>query len=73
MGQGIGDLDSGLTISQTVDVETHKGKACTNYPTQDFTSYRECDEKFVYDLMKNTYNLMPFWAAKNFEEITKLK
>ena len=62
-----------LKISQTVDIEADEGKACKNYPTQDFTSYRECDEQFVYDQMKNTFNLMPFWAANRAEEITKLK
>ena len=62
-----------LTISQTIDVENRKGKECRFYPTQDFTSYRDCDEKFVYDQMKDNYNLMPFWAAKNVEEVTKFK
>ena len=62
-----------LQISQRVDIETDKGKACKNYPTQDFKSYRECDEKFVHDQMKHTYNLMPFWAANKAEEITKFK
>ena len=42
-------LDYYLTISQKIDIETHKGKACANYPTKDFTSYRDCDEKFVYN------------------------
>ena len=62
-----------FTISQTIDIESNKGKACTYYPTQDFTSYRDCDEKFVYDLMKKTYNLMPFWAANSIEETTTFK
>ena len=66
-------LDYYLTISQKIDIESHISKKCSNYPTQDFTSYRDCDEKFVYDQMKHTYNLMPFWAAKKVDEITKFK
>ena len=68
-----GCIDYYLTLSQTIAIENDKGKACTNYPTQDFTSYRDCDEQFVYDEMKHTYNLMPFWAAKKIDEITELK
>ena len=66
-------LDYYLTISQTIDIETNTGKACKNYPSPDFTSYRDCDEEFVYDQMKNTYKLMPFWAAKKIDEVTKFK
>ena len=36
-------------------------KKCRNYPHEDFSSYRE---------MKDTYNLMPFWAAMNEREVT---
>ena len=66
-------LDYYLTISQMIDIETHSGKACKNYPSQDFKSYSDCDEEFVYDQMKHEYNLMPFWAAKKFDEVTKSK
>ena len=66
-------LDYYLTISQMIDIETHSGKACRNYPTPDFTRYSDCDEKFVFDQMTNSYNLMPFWAAKKADEITKMK
>ena len=62
-----------LTISQTIDIETDTGKACKNYPSPDFTSYSDCDEEFVYDQMKNTYKLMPFWGAKKIDEVTKFE
>ena len=45
-------------------------KKCRNYPNEDFKSYRECDEDFVYKEMKNKYQLMPFWAANDFNEVS---
>ena len=60
-----------ITLSQTIDLETDKGKQCKNYPNQFFSSYRECDENFVYYEVKK-YKIMPFWAAKNPDEITKI-
>ena len=65
-------LDFYLTVSQTVSLETDEGMQCQNYPTKDFKSYHDCDEHFVYNEMKNRYNIMPFWAAKKLDEITKI-
>ena len=61
-----------LKVSQKIHLEMETGIKCINYPHQDFASYRECDENFVYKEMKDTYNLMPFWAATNDEEVTNL-
>ena len=61
-----------LRIAQTIDLEEDPGSMCINYPTKAFTSFRDCDERFVYQEMKQKYNLMPFWAAKSLDEVTKL-
>ena len=61
-----------LTLSQTIDLEEDEGKNCRNYPNKNFTSYRECDENFVYNEVKNNYNMMPFWAARSMDEITDI-
>ena len=63
-----------LTISQRIDLETDTGKNCKDYPNENFSSYRECDEKFVYDEVMKNFNivpLVPFWAAKSIDEITE--
>ena len=61
-----------LTISQTIDLETDKGKNCNYYPNEKFSSYRECDENFVYNEVVKNYPMMPFWAARNIDEITHI-
>ena len=61
-----------LTISQTIDLETDKGKNCKDYPDKKFSSYRDCDENFVYNKVVKNYNMMPFWAAKKIDEITHI-
>lgn len=65
-------LDFYLTVSQTISLETDEGMHCQNYPTKEFESFSECDQHFVYNEMKNRYNVMPFWAAKKLDEITKI-
>ena len=55
-----------LKFKQTLNIED-----CDVYPNEDFVSYKECDEEFVYREMKNTYKIMPFWAAKTLDEVTK--
>ena len=60
-----------FSLSQTIhSPETIK---CVNYPTADYKNYKECDEAFVYNQMKNYFKLMPFWATSNFTEVTKLR
>ena len=61
-----------LTISQTIDLETDKGKNCKDYPNEFFSSYRECDENFVYNEVVKNYPMMPFWAARNIDEISQI-
>ena len=62
-----------LSFAQTIDLEEDPGSMCTDYPTKTFASFHDCDENFVYQEMRQKYNLMPFWAAKSLNEVTKLK
>ena len=62
-----------LSFAQTIDLEEDPGSMCTKYPTKTFTSFHECDEGYVYHEMRQKYNVMPFWAAKSLNEVTKLK
>ena len=62
-----------LSFAQTIDSEEDPGSMCTNYPTKTFASFHDCDENFVYQEMRQKYNLMPFWAAKSLNEVTKLE
>ena len=58
-----------LSISQMRNLEMDPGVSCKNYPTDKFSSYQDCDESFVYNLMKNYYKIMPFWAARKLDEV----
>ena len=59
-----------LDFSHIKSLEEDPGINCVNYPNGNFLNYIECDEHFVYEEMKNTFNLMPFWAAKSLDEVT---
>ena len=61
-----------LTLSQIIYLEKESGINCRNYPNVEFNSYQECDERFVYNEMKNKHKIMPFWAAKTLDEVTTL-
>ena len=60
-----------LSLSQTRNLEMDPGVSCKNYPTKEFSNYQDCDESFVYNLMNNDYKIMPFWAARKLDEVTR--
>ena len=41
---------------------------CTNYPTEEFSSYADCDDHFVKRSLPP--GLKPFWAVDNISEAT---
>ena len=45
-------------------------KNCKNYPYNNFSSYRECDEDYVYNEYLNRYKILPFWVTNNIREVT---
>ena len=57
-----------LDMNQIIHHEIETGMNCKNYRN---SSYRECDENYVYNEMKNC-EIMPFWAAKTLSEVTNL-
>ena len=61
-----------FTFFENINLESGKGLGCRNYPTERFLSYMECDTDFVYNEMKSKYKIMPFWAAKNLNEVTNM-
>ena len=62
-----------LTFSQTINLENEADNMCVEYPSEKFTSFYDCDENYVYQEMRQKYNLMPFWAAKTLDEVTRLQ
>ena len=57
---------------QTIHLKSDAGQNCEDYPTETFSSYRDCDMDFVYNEMRSQYKFMPFWAAKTLDEVTNL-
>ena len=58
-----------FSISQEINSELDKDKYCKNYPTKEYSSFRDCDEKNLYEKFLKS-NLMPIWAAKLINETT---
>ena len=63
-----------LRIFQSIDSEFDKDKNCVNYPNDTYSSYIECDEKYVYNQFATKYKpVQPFWAVKDLREVTSLR
>lgn len=58
-----------MSLSQSQAVE--RSSDCVNYPTQEFSSYRECDAAFLSQVCQS-FNLTPFWATAELSEVTRL-
>ena len=57
-----------VEISQRVFVEEDPTNTCQNYPTSDFTSYAQCDDAFMRELIPAAIN--PIWLTENFSEVS---
>ena len=51
--QIVTSINMALHISQQHDSNLDVTKNCTNYPNENFKSYKECDKKFVHEKIKN--------------------
>ena len=55
--------------SQEEYEEDDPANPCTNYPTEEFSSYAACDEHFVRRSLPP--GLKPFWAVDNISQATR--
>ena len=58
-----------FSLSQEINSELDVDKYCKNYPTKQYSSFRDCDEKNLYSIFMES-NLMPYWVAKHINETT---
>ena len=61
-----------IKIEQFIDSELDASKNCKNYPSKEFSSFAECDEKFVQQqFMEHFQNITPFWVADDMADVTR--
>ena len=60
-----------LRLTQTLDSEDQIDMNCTNYPNDKFSSFKECDENYVLNILNNTFDgIVPFWATRDLGKVT---
>ena len=59
-------------LSQVINIDSNVKMPCRNYPNGEFQTFEECDQNFVFRQVKRKYNSTPFWATKNYEEVTAM-
>ena len=62
----------GLKVKQSHYSDKDVEANCVNYPNKKFDSFRDCDEKFVFEEMQKI-GVMPFWTKKGNNDITTSK
>ena len=62
-----------VRISQEIYSPEDNTAKCQNYPNGIYESYNDCDQSLVNDIMKNSFNISPFWSTKNLDSVTKLR
>ena len=67
------DLQGIVKISQNVDSEEEENKKCKNYPFNNSVNFKDCDEKYNVDQFSSIFQLMPFWVAKDLEEVSEAR
>ena len=62
-----------VKIKKTVFVEKDPSQTCRNYPTSEFESYTDCDDKYVKKKIEEIApgtNLTPVWMTENLDTVT---
>ena len=62
-----------VKIKKTVFVEEDPSQTCKNYPTSEFESYTECDDKYMKKKIEEIApgkNLTPVWMTENLDTVT---
>ena len=62
-----------VEISRNVFVKEDPSKRCTEYPTDTFESYKECDDHFMRQLLEDiSPDLLPVWLTDDPDSATTL-
>ena len=62
-----------VEISKNVFVPEDPSKRCTNYPTDVFQSYKECDNRFMSNLLSRVSpDLVPIWLTDDMDNVSSL-
>ena len=62
-----------VKIKKAVFVEEDPSQTCRNYPTSEFESYTECDDKYMKEKIEEIApgkNLTPVWMTENLDTVT---
>ena len=61
-----------IKLEQFIDSELDVSKNCVNYPTEEYSSFAECDEKFVQQqFLEHFGEIKPFWVVDNISDVTR--
>ena len=63
-------IDYFVSLSQEEYDPEDPDNPCTNYPTEEFSSYADCDDHFVTRSLPP--GLKPFWAVDNLSEASSV-
>ena len=59
-----------VTFSQEEHSPEDPANPCVNYPTEEYSSYADCDDEFVRRSLP--HGLKPFWTVDNISEATNI-
>ena len=60
-----------VEISKTLFVKEDPSKRCTDYPTEKFETYKECDNLYMRGLLdKISPELVPIWLNKDINDVS---
>ena len=60
-----------VKIKKRVFFEGEPGNTCRNYPNSEFSSYKECDHKFMKTKVEEIApGLMPVWMTEDLRKVT---
>ena len=66
-------IESLVVLSQTKFSEKDEENQCRNYPYANYQGFEDCDFDWVQKELSKLSSVVPFWASRNMEAVTKFR
>ena len=62
-----------VQLSQDIKTEGDEESKCRNYPNENHLDYNACDQAYVQEFIQEKFNITPFWATDDLDNVTTIR
>ena len=62
-----------VQLSQFIKTERDEESKCRNYPNKEYLNYNDCDQTYIQKIIQEKFNITPFWATQDLDNVTTVR